>query len=166
MYCSTNYRTNVASGHAKRASGNIVIKATQWSGRWYCSIAFLLAMSCTATACQKRTWVFWGYATAGKKGQKHAKMRPSKYKQNDCVAQGAAFAKNCGASLRPAKQEPCELYFFCLLDSEDNMHKTRVAEQQVHHVLVALPKNDRQNTILAVRLILILWQHLALCWVG
>jgi glycosyltransferase involved in cell wall biosynthesis len=68
---------------------------------------------------------------------------------DDGVARGAGFARNRAASLRPAMQEkPCESYnyFLCLLDSDDTMHETRVAEQ-VHHML-SLPENDRHRTIL------------------
>lgn len=65
---------------------------------------------------------------------------------DDGVARGAGYARNRAASLRPAVKWPCDLYFLCLLDSDDVIHETRVAEQ-VHHML-SLPESDRDRTIL------------------
>lgn len=65
---------------------------------------------------------------------------------DDGVARGAGYARNRAASLRPAMKCPCDSYFLCLLDSDDIMHETRVAEQ-VHHMM-SLPENDRHRTIL------------------
>ena len=62
----------------------------------------------------------------------------------DGVARGAGYARNQAASLQPLQDD--NLHFLCLLDSDDTMHETRIAEQV--SAMLALEANERHRTIL------------------
>lgn len=70
----------------------------------------------------------------------------------DGVARGAGYARNRAASLRssmegaPNNKNDDGPYFLCLLDSDDIMHETRVAEQVC--AMLALPKKEYERTIM------------------
>ena len=68
----------------------------------------------------------------------------------DSIARGAGFARNQAVALRdygmPSTAKSSEYQFLCLLDSDDTMHRTRVAEQ-VYYML-SLDPEERQRTLL------------------
>jgi len=65
----------------------------------------------------------------------------------DGVARGAGYARNRAASLRTIESD--DAYFLCLLDSDDIMHETRIAEQVC--AMLALSKQDRERTIMGCK---------------
>ena len=65
------------------------------------------------------------------------------------IARGAGYARNRAATLRSINGNndiTADSYFLCLLDSDDIMHETRVAEQVC--AMLALDKQDRDKTIM------------------
>lgn len=64
---------------------------------------------------------------------------------NDGIARGAGYARNRAAALRPNKRDNAP-HFLCLLDSDDVMHSTRIAEQVC--AMLDLDENVRNRTIL------------------
>ena len=66
---------------------------------------------------------------------------------NNGVARGAGYARNRAASLRSGEHvDENDPYFLCLLDSDDIMHETRVAEQV--SAMLALDQKERNRTIM------------------
>jgi glycosyltransferase involved in cell wall biosynthesis len=71
---------------------------------------------------------------------------------NDAVARGAGYARNRAVELGSRKRHGKEYHngrhysFLCLLDSDDIMYPTRVAEQV--HFMMSLKEDDMQRTIL------------------
>lgn len=65
----------------------------------------------------------------------------------DGVARGAGFARNHAIKMRTIEKEnPNDLLFLCLLDSDDICHRHRVAEQLQY--MLELEVKDRNNTLL------------------
>lgn len=66
------------------------------------------------------------------------------------IAKGAGAARNRAASLRsqqcPVENIDEQLYFYCLLDSDDVMHPHRIAHQV--SVMMALATEERNSTLL------------------
>lgn len=62
----------------------------------------------------------------------------------DGIARGAGYARNQATSLRDEHVD--DPYFLCLLDSDDIMFETRVAEQV--SAMMALNPNERERTIM------------------
>jgi hypothetical protein len=70
-------------------------------------------------------------------------------KSADGVSRGAGYARNCAISLRACST--AEYCFLCMLDSDDEMHSNRVAEQV--SFLMKLPSDERDRALLGTQFV-------------